>query len=210
MALDFPLNPTNGQAYENYYYDSSITAWRSAGSKTGVNQRVTTLESQVIPITSGTINYANMPAGSVLQVVSYVLKTTTSASVSANSFTDVSGLSISITPKSTSSTIFVTYNLPVGASSTTFLVSRIMRGATAIGVGTGGSALNVSSMIYIEDNGRIATLSGSVLDSPATTSATTYKIQYGATGPSTIYANRRGGSGDFVAAATITALEIAG
>ena len=44
MALDFPLNPTNGQVYENYYYDSSITAWRSAGSKTGVNQRTTALE----------------------------------------------------------------------------------------------------------------------------------------------------------------------
>jgi hypothetical protein len=44
MALDFPLNPTNGQAFENYYYDSSITAWRSAGSKTGVNQRTTALE----------------------------------------------------------------------------------------------------------------------------------------------------------------------
>ena len=44
MALDFPLSPTNGQEFNNYYYDSGISAWRSSGSKTGVNQRTTALE----------------------------------------------------------------------------------------------------------------------------------------------------------------------
>jgi hypothetical protein len=47
MALDFPSNPTNGQVYDNYYYDSSITAWRSSGSKNGLSQRVTELETYV-------------------------------------------------------------------------------------------------------------------------------------------------------------------
>lgn len=31
MALDFPASPTNGQVYDQYVYDSSITAWRSKG-----------------------------------------------------------------------------------------------------------------------------------------------------------------------------------
>lgn len=31
-ALDFPANPTNGQVYEDYYYDATIASWRSLGS----------------------------------------------------------------------------------------------------------------------------------------------------------------------------------
>lgn len=29
MALDFPANPTNGQVYDNFYYDSSMQTWRA-------------------------------------------------------------------------------------------------------------------------------------------------------------------------------------
>lgn len=29
MALDFPSSPTNGQVYSNYYYDSTVGAWRA-------------------------------------------------------------------------------------------------------------------------------------------------------------------------------------
>lgn len=36
MPLDFPANPTNGQTYGNYLYDSSITAWRNVNTDTGV------------------------------------------------------------------------------------------------------------------------------------------------------------------------------
>ena len=32
MALDFPSSPTNGQTYNNFYYDSATGAWRSLGS----------------------------------------------------------------------------------------------------------------------------------------------------------------------------------
>lgn len=31
MSLDFPSNPVNGQIYGNFYWDSSILAWRSRG-----------------------------------------------------------------------------------------------------------------------------------------------------------------------------------
>ena len=36
MAIDFPSNPTNGQVYANYIYDSSITAWRNVNTDTGI------------------------------------------------------------------------------------------------------------------------------------------------------------------------------
>jgi hypothetical protein len=44
MAIDFPANPTNGQQYQNFYYDSSITAWRNLGSKNALSSAVTALQ----------------------------------------------------------------------------------------------------------------------------------------------------------------------
>jgi len=151
-----------------------------------------------------------LPAGSILQVVSTTLTTATSAAPGALTFADVSGLSVSITPTKTSSKIFVTYNLPVSAASVTFIGSRIVRGATAVGVGTAGSVINVNSWTYIADNGRMETLSGSFLDSPSSTSALTYKMQFYPATSVTIYANRRGVNTNEGAAATITVFEVAG
>lgn len=36
MPIDFPANPTNGQVYGNWIYDSSITAWRNVNTDTGI------------------------------------------------------------------------------------------------------------------------------------------------------------------------------
>jgi hypothetical protein len=36
MPIDFPANPTNGQVYSNWIYDSSITSWRNVNTDTGV------------------------------------------------------------------------------------------------------------------------------------------------------------------------------
>lgn len=44
MPLDFPSNPINGQTYDNYYWDASSNAWRSSGTKAGLQPRVTALE----------------------------------------------------------------------------------------------------------------------------------------------------------------------
>ena len=32
MALDFPSNPVDGQVYGNFYWDASMSAWRSSGT----------------------------------------------------------------------------------------------------------------------------------------------------------------------------------
>lgn len=36
MAIDFPSNPTNGQVYGNWIYDSSITSWRNVKTDSGI------------------------------------------------------------------------------------------------------------------------------------------------------------------------------
>lgn len=65
MPLDFPSNPTNGQTYENFVYDTSITAWRNQGSPNSLSSRVSTLEAGV-PLgswTSYTPTFSNFTAG---------------------------------------------------------------------------------------------------------------------------------------------------
>lgn len=52
MALDFPSSPTNGQVYQNYYYDGPTGAWRSLSST--VNPIPSTLKNLTISSTETT------------------------------------------------------------------------------------------------------------------------------------------------------------
>lgn len=56
MPLDFPSSPTNGQTYENFIYDSSITAWRNQGTANNLATQIATLQTN--PNISGTITVA--------------------------------------------------------------------------------------------------------------------------------------------------------
>lgn len=55
MPLDFPSNPSNGQVYNNFYYDSTTQAWRSIGSVYAPNYlknpTFTTVSPYAIPLT---------------------------------------------------------------------------------------------------------------------------------------------------------------
>jgi hypothetical protein len=162
---------------------------------------------------------ASMPAGSVLQVVSTTK--TDSFSTSATSMTDVTGLSVSITPTASTSKILVLLTLNLaGANGNAGASYQLVRGSTAIAIGdVAGSRPQASgSIAYIADANSSTALSGSFLDSPATTSSTTYKIQVvpgGAPGAGNAYVNRTqndtNGTNFYNArtASTITVMEIA-
>jgi hypothetical protein len=158
-------------------------------------------------ITTGTLPYAQLPVGTVLQVVS-TLKNDT-FSTTSTSFVDVTGLSLSITPRFATSKILILVSTWLGVASSARTGVRLMRDSTAIGVGTGGtynvSGYNADWASGAGDN--LGCTSVSFLDSPATTSATTYKIQQFVT-TGTGYVNRRGNDTTFVTGSTITALEI--
>jgi hypothetical protein len=104
--------------------------------------------------------------GTVLQVVTGT--TTTQTSTGSGTYSDA-GLSASITPKSTSSKVLVFAQLNWYNSSTNKMNFNLVRGSTQINETNplGGDANNL-------DSGHFLT----VLDSPATTSATTYKVQF--------------------------------
>jgi hypothetical protein len=147
-----------------------------------------------LPATSGTVltngTNTNFPAGSVLQVVS-TTKTDTFSS-SSSSWNDITGLSVSITPTSSSNKILIIYSLMSGETTNQFPMIRLVRDSTAISVGaSSGSRAQVSSVSW---GGGVSNTSNmqsmNFLDSPSTTSSTTYKLQTIATDSQLVYINR--------------------
>jgi hypothetical protein len=111
----------------------------------------------------------------VLQVVSTTKSDT--FSTSSTSFTDVTGLSVSITPSSSSSLVLVLASATMGVQN--FLNSlALVRDSTQIFLGDAASnrvrAWAVTNSGNTNDYNNFAAV---FLDNPATTSATTYKIQ---------------------------------
>jgi hypothetical protein len=148
---------------------------------------------------------ATLPTGSVLQVVS-TTKTDT-FSTTATSFTDVTGLSVSITPTSSTSKILIFCTIPCSHAS--FAVARfnLVRGSTNICQPSSIQTLSGSKTAYYQNADLGAAADLHFLDSPATTSSTTYKIQV-CTNGGTMFVGQRN-SGDMSMPSTITVMEIA-
>jgi hypothetical protein len=127
-------------------------------------------------ISSGTLAKARLPTGSVLQVVS-TTKTDT-FSTSSTSFTDITGLSATITPTSATSKILIQVAITYGGSANAYSSSRLVRDSTAIALGSAsGSRISASFTTASNDASRPRWAGITFLDSPATTSSTTYKVQ---------------------------------
>ena len=119
--------------------------------------------------------------GGIIQIVS-TTKTTAFTS-SSTSYVDITGLSATITPKFNTSKIYMTINLN-SSSDTRYAAFQFVRGSTPIAVGTDATdtreAVTMttgSNNVITYDNLILRNQSMSILDSPATTSATTYKVQ---------------------------------
>lgn len=128
-------------------------------------------------------------AGKILQVKNAV-KTDT-ASVTNATFVDISGLSITITPSSSSNKILFRGYVACSSEGNTTIAVKIFRGSTEIGKSTADSTaannstgtakgLNIGSVTSSMKQ-FMHQVQFEVLDSPATTSATTYKVQFAET-----------------------------
>ncbi len=131
-------------------------------------------------------------SGKILQVVQ-TAKTDT-FTTSSTSFTDVTGLSVAITPSSTSSKVLIMLNMNSSTSGGNNSMIKLVRGSTDIAVGdASGSRRQGTAQSRINDTNACLTLSTCFLDSPSTTSATTYKVQYGLqTGTGTVNVTQGG------------------
>ena len=153
--------------------------------------------------------------GGIIQVVSTV-KTDT-FSTTSTSFTDITGYSVSITPKFSSSKILIMGTLVAGygVSSAYALYFRLMRGSTPICVGdSDGNKTQASFGTQgLANTDTTISFPFQFLDSPNTTSATTYKVQATSENPQTLYINRSletDGNAAIVArfASTLTVMEV--
>jgi hypothetical protein len=128
--------------------------------------------------------------GKVLQVVS-TTKTDTFTSTSTTNV-DITGLSATITPSSATSTILVMLNLTgSGIPAASYMTYQLVRNSTAIAIGDASSSrTRASNTIYGAVTGVLGSASNTFLDSPSTTSATTYKIQGRINTSGTFYVNR--------------------
>jgi len=119
---------------------------------------------------------ANAGGGKIGQVVQTV-KTNT-ASHNSQSFTDVSGMSVAITPSASNSKIMILVDARMGLTTNYSAAGRIVRGSTAIYIGdSAGNRTQGFTGPNSDENRDIHNFVATFLDSPNTTSETTYKLQ---------------------------------
>ena len=168
-----------------------------------------------LDLSSNTVTLPSGTGGKILQVVQTV--NTAVESTTSTSFVDIADMTATITPSSTSSKILILTDLSISLTSS--LKLRMFRGTTEIYSGdtNGGSLDTVIFNTYSggTSEGEIyhgyQPIGKTFLDSPATTSATTYKFQWLVSG-GTGYLNRTAydsGGYNGRAASSLTLLEIA-
>ncbi len=156
----------------------------------------------------------------ILQVKQAVQSTV--VSTTSTSFVDISGLSVSITPASSSNKILVIADIVFSGTGNGWIVgARIARGGTGIYVGDTDGTRIFSLMGGITSNfgstydSHIFNRTGVFLDNPASTSSLTYTVQGNVPrGNTTFYLNRdaddtSGGPNHPRTASSITVIEIA-
>ncbi|QDP53844.1 MAG: hypothetical protein GOVbin3332_28 [Prokaryotic dsDNA virus sp.] len=135
--------------------------------------------------------------------------------------TDVTNLSVAITPSSTSSKILVTTHISYGGSNNNLYASGyLMRDSTDIGVNTTatGNQFNISFGMDLtgqaNETYKLRNSSMSFLDSPSSTSSLIYKVQVRVNSNGTLYINRTGdnSNADYGSKgiSTLTIMEVAG
>lgn len=203
----------NGAA--NLWYDNAnklqttssgvnVTGTMAATTVTGNGSGLTTLNAS--NLSSGTVPVARLPAvaiggGKVLQVVS--TNSTTQFTSNANSYTDITGMSVSITPSASNSKILVMTDFSADTENdNTNYGFQLKRGSTSIGNGVSGNVV-----AHMNAN-EFDTMAITFLDSPSTTSATTYKLQFKSFNGGYLSFNRSQSSLTYQTASNITVLEI--
>jgi hypothetical protein len=163
-----------------------------------------------LPAVTGTIA-TTATAGKVLQVVNAQL--TITASTSSTSLTDT-GLTATITPSSASNKILIFVSLNQiscdNASLAMFSVRR--NGSLMTRNAMGGNATTYDAFASgggQSNNRQLTAGSLTYLDSPATTSATVYKVQFANNGGGTAYLNQWALNTDAGGVSYITLMEIA-
>ena len=151
------------------------------------------------------VTSAGLPSGTVLQVKQVKLSSVFESG--STSFVDT-GLSVTITPSSTNSKILVSYHLTPFHTGTTFQGEyKVLRGSTDPASISGGRMWS-SDGYY--SSATVESTTCQYLDSPSSTSALTYKIQFRTRHSGGTVRLGRDWNNDDAGINSITVMEIAG
>jgi hypothetical protein len=130
--------------------------------------------------------------GQVIQTVKGNVSSTTSSS-----YTQISGLTASITPSSSSSKVLVKIAMYIGRDTSSTVTFKAYRGGTIIGIGDAdGVRERVSARISPDNIHWMFPVYYEYLDSPSTTSATTYSMYWQGQSGLSVYINRTSSNGN--------------
>ncbi len=156
---------------------------------------------------------AGFSPGKIGQIVS-THTNATSFSTSASTMTDITGLSVAITPSATSSKILVMATVSASGAATSRFFLGLKRGSTVIAAGDASGSRLAGAIAGNETQGSntIHSTSMSFLDSPSSSSEQTYKVTGCGEGSTTFYINRGANDSDASTVArgssTITVIEV--
>jgi len=174
-----------------------VLAGSTSGTVTISPPSVAGTTTLMLPSTSGNVltsasslTASQLPAGSVLQVVQGTK--TDAFTTTSTSFVIPTGLSVSITPSSSSSKFFIICytNFAVSAD-TGHTYARLQRDGTGLNVADAASSRPVAAIAQ-NNYGEASPPNFSLcyLDSPSTTSAITYSFGIRSSNGTTVYLNR--------------------
>ena len=146
--------------------------------------------------------FAEAGGGKVLQVVSTQINSV--FSTTSSSFVDVTGFTADITPSATSSKVLIWLSSVIANSSSSTNRFKLLRASTDLAPAADGTGFwegNISAM-----GNQHMSFQFCFLDSPSTTSATTYKLQTLVDSGTMYVGSRPGGANQ--CSSTITLMEI--
>ena len=195
----------------------SNSAARSAAITSPVEGQVTYLEDTAAYESfdgSSWIGFGG--GGKILQVVPATKTDTFSASVAGANTYSTDAFTLSITPTSASSTIFVSGHISFTSSSGTGVAAAaLFRNGTIVlqGDAAGSRGQTYMGRTAPVANGSQNPVGFSIVDSPATTSAITYSIRLASDQAATVYLNRSqadtNGAFEYRSASSMVAMEVA-
>ena len=153
-------------------------------------------------------------SGGIIQI-KYAIKNDTQSIASQGSYTwvaDITGLSVSITPTRSDSKFLVQMHIGChGTTGNAACTFRMYRDSTDITQTAANSDSRMGATVFYNSNNTAMgnPTSMQVLDSPATTSAITYKVT-GFTNAGTLYINRLPGDNTWNTISTLTVMEVSG
>jgi len=143
--------------------------------------------------------------GNIVQVLQTVKNDV--FSTASTSFVDVTGLSVTITPKTTTNKVLVIANVYMSQETSGDALIKLLRGSTTINATTTGLDTTIFGQVGFSVSGQASVQMATFIDSPATTSATTYKLQVRSYSTGTTHVNRRP-NGNFGSSSSITVMEV--